>query len=846
TIPGVSQIQIWGEKKYSMSLWLDPVKMSAYKVTPVDIKKALSEENIELPSGKIEGAKTELTIRTHGRINLPEEFNNLIVRQSGNTLIRFKDVGYASYGPENENTIMKRDGVPAVGVALMPQSGANHIEISKEFHSRLAQLRKELPKDVKLEIGFDNTKFIRNSILEVEETILIAFGLVILIIFIFLRSWRSTLIPILAIPISLIGSFFIMYAAGFSINVLTLLGIVLAIGLVVDDAIVVLENIFRKIESGMPPKAAAIDGSREIFFAIISTTLTLAAVFLPIVFLQGLTGRLFREFGIVIAGSVIISAFVALTLTPMLSSKIIHSHEKHSRFYNLTEPFFVRLIEMYRNSLNAFMKRRYIAFIIMMVSLALIALIFPLLPTELSPIEDRSYLRISATGPEGASFDFMNDYMDKLLTIVDDHVPESQGVISGVALGPGGGNVNTGFVRLMLKDREERNRKQQEIAEKLSDLVLKQNDARAFVVQEQTIGTQRGGLPIQYVLLAPTLDKLRESIPRFLEESRKDATFKLVDVNLKFTKPELVIDIDRLKTRELGISVSDIAQTLQLAFSGQRYGFFIKNEKQYQVIGQLKRSDRSKPLDLKSLYLRSKSGDFVQLSDLVSISSKSNPPQLFRYNRFVAATVSASLAPGKTIGDGIEAMDKIKNKVLDDSFSTALQGASKDFMESSSSLLFTFLLAIILIYLILAAQFESFRDPFVIMFTVPLAFTGALLSIWYFRQTMNIFSEIGLIMLIGLVTKNGILIVEFANQKREQGLPLLEAVKEAAVLRFRPILMTSLSTILGALPIALALGAGSESRVSMGIAVIGGLIFSTLLTLYVIPAVYSYFSRKTL
>ena len=845
TIPGVSQVSIFGEKRYSMRLWLDPYKMASFRVTPQDVRAALSSENVELPSGRIEGANTELTIRTRGRMITPKEFNDLIIREDRGQYVRLSDIGYAVLGPENEYSIIKINGIPMVSVVLIPQPGSNHIEIANECYKRLEQIKKDISSDVVSEIRLDGTKYIRRSISEVEETIIIAFILVILIIFLFLRDWRTTIIPILAIPISLIGAFFIMYFANFTINVLTLLGIVLAIGLVVDDAIVVLENIYKKIEDGMDPVEAGMKGSSEIFFAIISTTVALAVVFLPIVFLQGLTGRLFREFGIVIAGSVIISAFVALTLTPMLSTRIIRRKAHHSRFYRLTEPFFVKFISSYEKILTSFLKRRWLGFVVMGIAILLVAVILPFVPSELAPIEDRNEIRVNTTTPEGSSYNFTYNFMDKLNQLIDEEVPEIESVMMGVAVG-GGGTNNSGFIRISLVEPDKRSRTQQKIYEDLSKKVNKLSDGRTFVVQAQTIGTQRGGgLPVQYVVQSPTIEKLRDIIPKFLDEARKEATFAQVDVNLKFSKPELVLEIDRSKARELGVAVVDIAQTLQLAISGQRYGFFIMNGKQYQIIGQLTKEFRSKPVDLQSLYVKSRTGELVQMDNFITVKTQSTPPQLYRFNRYVAATFSASLAPGKTIGDGISAMDAIASKVLDKTFSTALTGASKDFVESSSSLLFTFLLALTLLYLILAAQFESFRDPFIIMFTVPLAIAGALLSLFVFGLTMNIFSEIGLVMLIGLVTKNGILIVEFANQKKAQGLPIMEAVRQAAVLRFRPILMTSLATILGTLPIALALGAGSESRVSMGIAVIGGLAFSTILTLFVIPAIYTYFSEKS-
>jgi multidrug efflux pump len=846
TIAGVSQVSIWGEKRFSMRLWLDPYKMASLKVSPQDVRAALGSENIELPSGKIEGENTELTVRTRGRMLTPTEFNNLILREDRGQLIRLSDVGYAELGPENEYSVMKRDGIPMIGVVITPQPGANHIDIADQVYARLEQIKKDISSDIDVGIGFDSTQYIRKSITEVEETILIAFALVILIIFLFLRDWRTTLIPILAIPISLVGAFFIMYFSNFTINVLTLLGIVLAIGLVVDDAIVVLENIYKKIEDGMDPMEAGMKGSAEIFFAIVSTTVALAVVFLPIIFLQGLTGRLFREFGIVIAGSVLISAFVALTLTPMLSTKIIKRRTHHSWFYNVTEPFFIKMIDAYERALSKFLKRRWLGFVVMALSLGLVFVIMPMLQSELAPIEDRSEIRINTTTPEGSTYNFTYNFMDKLASLVEGKVPEKQSSLVGVAMGGGSNANNTGFIRLILTEREKRTRSQQQIYAELSKQVNKLSDGRTFVVQAQTIGTQRGGgLPVQYVVQAPTIEKLRDVIPKFMEEARKDPTFGQVDVNLKFSKPELVLEIDRSKARELGVGVVDIAQTLQLALSGQRYGYFIMNGKQYQVIGQLTKEFRSKPVDLQMLYVKSKKGELLQLDNFITIKTQSTPPQLYRFNRYVSATFSASLSPGKTIGDGITAMDGIAAKVLDKSFATALTGASKDFKESSSSLLFTFMLALTLLYLILAAQFESFRDPFIIMFTVPLALAGALLSLFIFNQTMNIFSNIGLVMLIGLVTKNGILIVEFANQKKSTGLNLVDAVREAAVLRFRPILMTSLATILGTLPIALALGAGSESRMSMGIAVIGGLAFATVLTLFVIPAIYTYFSEKT-
>lgn len=847
TIPGVSTIQIWGQKRYAMRLWLDPAKLASFKLTPLDIKAALDKENIELPGGKIEGDATELSVKTTGKFTTVDEFNNIIILADDTRVVRLRDVGYAVLGAENEETMLKESGVPMIGLAIVPLPGANYIEIADEFYKRYEQLKKDIPSDIKVDIALDNTKFIKTSILEVQETLLIAFVLVVLIIFLFFRDWLIAFRPLIDIPVSLIGAFFIMYIFGFSINILTLLAIVLATGLVVDDGIVVTENIFKKIEEGMSPREAAIKGSNEIFFAVLSTSITLAVVFLPIVFLEGFVGRLFREFGVVVAGAVIISAFVSLSLTPMLNVKLQRKNHKHSRFYEMTEPFFQNMNNAYERSLAKFMKKRWLAALIIFASFGLIFLIGSTLQSELAPMDDRGVMRVQATAPEGASFEYMENYIDRLSQLAIDSIPEKRIVLTVTAPGfTGSGAVNTGFARIMLTDPSERERSQNDIAQMMSRNLLGLTEAKAFVIQDQTIsgsGGSRAGLPVQYILQNQDFAKLQADLPRFLDEVNRNPTFQGVDVNLKFNRPELVITIDRERAQNLGVSVQAIAQTLQFAYGGVRYGYFNRIGKQYQIIGQVDRENRDAPLDLQSLYVRNVRGELIQLDNVVNVTEQSSPPQLYHYNRYKAATVSAGLAPGKTIGDGIEAMNKISEKVLDESFSTDLSGPSRDFAESSSNTTFAFMLALILVYLVLAAQFESFIDPVIIMLTVPMALAGALISLWYFNQTMNIFSQIGIIVLLGLVTKNGILIVEFANHKKLEGFKKLEAVQEAAVSRLRPILMTSLATILGALPIALALGAGAKSRVSLGIVIIGGLIFSGFLTLYVIPAVYSYLSR---
>lgn len=844
TISGVSTIQIWGSKEYAMRMWMDPIRLAAYGVTPLDVQQALTRENVELPSGRIEGMNTELSVRTMGRLTTAKEFNNLIIREDNGRKIRFGDIGYAELGAQNERTVLKRNGVPMVGVVAIPQPGSNQLEIAEEFFNRVERIEQDLPEDVSIAVGFDTTEYIQESINEVQQTIFLALGLVIAVIFLFLRDWRTTLIPIIVIPIALIGSLFVMYVAGFSINVLTMLAVVLAIGLVVDDAIVVLENIYAKMEQGMSVIEAGILGSKEIFFAVVATSLALVSVFMPILFLGGQTGRLFREFGVVIAGAVIISSFVALTLTPMLSTKILSKGAEKNRFYKATEPFFVWLNTLYKNSLEAFMKVRWMAFVILAGTFGLIALLYVNIPKELAPMEDRGQLRIFATGPEGASFEYMDNYVDKMIDAVQENVPELDAMNTVTSPGFGASSsVNSAFSFIRLEDRSERERSQQEIADQISGLMRNLSGAQTFVSQPQSIGNRRGGLPVQYVLQAQNLEQLENVIPEFIREANNHEAFNFAEVDLKFNQPEIQIEIDRDRAQALGISVRDIATTLQLSLSGNRFAYFIIDGKQYEVIGQMERQYRNEPIDLKSIYVRSNDNRLIQIDNLVTLKETSAPPQLFRFNRFKSATISAALAPGYTIGDGIDVMNEIADEVLPPTMITDLSGPSRDFAESAASLNFIFMLAIVLIYLVLAAQFESFRDPFIILFTVPLAIFGTFFSLWYFNQTLNIFSQIGAIMLIGLIAKNGILIVEFANQRLAQGMTVMEAIMDASAARFRPILMTSISTILGILPIALALGAGAESRTSMGIAVIGGLFIGSIFTLYVIPAVYSYLAK---
>ena len=844
TIPGVSSVRIFGEKRFAMRLWMDPVKLAVHGVTPLDVQAALDAQNVDLPSGRLEGSTTELSLRTLGRLNTPEDFENLIIKESGGRQIHFRDVGNAELAAENLRTGTKEGLLFSIGVAIIPQPNTNAIAIADEFYKRLEVVKKEVPADVTVEIGYDFTRFVRRSVSEVKETLVIAFGLVALIIFLFLRDWRSTIIPVIAIPVSIISGFFIMYLAGFSINVLTLVAIVLAIGLVCDDAIVVLENIYTKIEDGMPPLEAAIKGSKEIYFAVISTTVALAAVFLPIIFLSGLTGRLFREFGITLAGCVLVSAFVALTLSPMMCRFLLKKHGDNANwFYRVTEPFFVFLGNSYRTLLRVFLKVRWAAFLILAGNAILIGWLVKVVPRELAPLEDRENIRINVNAPEGSSYEFTESWMDKIATYVDDSVPETYRTFT-IMGGMGRTEASIASQNIYLKPPEERTRSQAEIHKQILEDMNAFTGVRAFATQPPTIGDRRSGQPLSYVLQAPNLETLIEVLPKFLDAANHSPVLKQIDADLKVNRPEGIISINRNKAAELGISVEQIARTLEFAYSGRRFGYFLKNGKQYQVIGQMQRQDRNDPGDLKNLFVPAKGGTMVSLDNIVSFEESASPAAIFRFNRSVSATIQGTPAPGKTIGDGVAELDRIAADVLPEGFQTTLAGQSRDFAESSSSLLFAFLLALLIIYLVLAAQFESFIDPLIIILTVPLSLAGALLTLHFTGQTLNVFSQIGIIMLVGLVTKNGILIVEFANQRKQQGMRKLEAVLDASVSRLRPILMTSLATILGILPIALSLGASAGSRQSLGIAVVGGLIFSGLLTLFVVPAVYAVFSRE--
>ncbi len=847
-VPGVGTVFIGGERRYAMRIWLDPQRMMARGLTSQDVERAIRTENIETPAGRIEGTGREFPLRTRGELHSPEEFAAIIVRQQGDNLVRLGDVAEIEIGPEDERTITRFNGQPAVGLGIVKQKEASTVAVGKAVQSALPELQASLPAGMQLETAYNSATFIEESINEIGSTLLLATGLVVLIVLLFLKSLRATLIPIVAIPIAIIGAFTVAFALGFSINIITLLALVLAIGLVVDDAIVVLENSFRHLEMGKPRRVAARDAMDEIVFAVIATSVVLVAVFIPVAFLTGSVGRLFREFGLTLAVAVAISTFVALTLTPMLCSVMLRRAERDGRRKwsdRSFEAFFRWLDGAYAATLRFALAHRPLVLALALLLLAGTGWLWQRLPRELVPVEDRGVGFGIVIAPEGATLEYSDRNMRQIEAVLLD-LPERRGLFSATGLGFGGpGSVTNGFLFLSLKPRAERERSQQEIVASLFPRLMGIPGVLAFVVNPPSLAGRGSSSAISYVLKADSYDELNTAVQSFMAKAQGLGYLVNLDSDLRLNKPQLEINIERERAAALGVSVADIGGTLETFLGGRVIGDFKQGTEQYDVIAQLRASQRATPDVIREIHLRAAGGELIPLANLVSVEETPAPKSLNHYNRERSATITANLAPGVDLGSALGALDEIARTELPAGIRTELAGQSREYRESSGSLAFMFLLALVFIFLVLAAQFESFVHPFTILLSVPLALVGAVVSLFVLRQSLNIFSQIGLVMLIGLVTKNAILIVEFSNQLRGRGESILAAVQEAARIRLRPILMTSLSTVFGILPIALGLGAGAESRQPLGIAIVGGILFSTFLTLVVVPVVYSLLARFT-
>jgi multidrug efflux pump len=845
-LPGVGSVRIAGERRYAIRVWLDPQHMAAHGLVARDIEDAIRRENAEIPAGRVEGEGREFSVRTRGDLSTPEEFAAIIVKQDGDELVRLGDIAEVKLGSEDERTAVRYNGQPAVGLGVSKQTKASTLDVAEAVIAKLPELQKLLPEGMTIEVAYNSATFIRDSINEVTETLLIAIFLVILVILVFLKSFRATIIPAFAIPTSIIGTFALAYLLGFTINILTLLALVLAIGLVVDDAIVVLENIFRHMQMGKTRRQAAFDGSKEIGFAVLATTISLVAVFVPLAFLQGNVGRLFNEFGISVAVAVLISGFVALSFTPMLCSRILKPLHGVSNSWATRsfDAFFDWLDRTYDKLLRGTLRHRGLAVGAAGLLVVLSAGLLKLLPSELIPVEDRGIGFGVVIAPEGSTLEYTDRYVRQIEDILM-NLPERQGLFAATGLGFGGpGTVTNSFMFLRLKPRNERKKSQQQIVQELFPRLFAIPGVLAFVVNPPSLGASATSKPIEYVLEGDSYDELQQAVGAMMGEASKLRYFINLDTDLRLNKPQLDLTIDRERASGLGVSVTDIGTTLETFLGGRAVTNFKRGSKQYDVIVQLKPTDRSTPGMIDGIYVRGHGG-LVQLANVVKVRETVAPKELNHYNRIRSATISASLLPGVSLGQALTDLDKIADQSLSPSIKRDLSGQSKEFRDSSSSLYFLFLLAIVFIYLVLAAQFESFVHPLTILLSVPLAIVGALFSLLVFKQSLNIYSQIGLIMLIGLVTKNSILIVEYANQLRAKGQAVHDAVVDAARIRLRPILMTSFATIFGVLPIAIGLGAGAESRRPLGIAVVGGMIFSTFLTLVLVPVVYTLLSKFT-
>ena len=839
-LPGAADLRIFGERKTSMRIFVEPVKLAAFRLTVADVENALRAQNVEIPAGRIESRLREFNVLAQTDLQTPEEFGAITIAQSGGYPIRIRDVARVEVAAAEERGFQRFMGKTAVGFGIIRQSTGNPLDLSKAAIAEIPRIQESLPKGMKIELNYDSSVFIAESIKAVFSTIGEAVILVALVIFFFLRSFRATIIPLITIPVALTGAFFIMYAFGFTINTLTLLAMVLAVGLVVDDAIVVLENIHRHIENGMGRLQAALVGTREIGFAVVAMTLTLAAVFAPLAFATGRTGRLFIEFALALAGAVVVSGFVALTLSPMMCSVLLKHETKHSKVYVWIENGFEAFTRGYKRLLNVALDNRLIIVLIVLIVAGSAALLFKNIKTELSPLEDRGVIFGFVSAPEGSNSDYVVKYVEQIESIYK-LLPET------LAYGGNGGfpNVSDGTALLRLKDWKDRTRTQSEIAKELTPKFQAIAGVQAFPTQPGSLGANPRAKPIEFVVLAAVPYEQMQAFVRSMQaEMAKSPGFVNIDTDLRMNTPELRVRVNRDKLVDVGANVDVVGRTLETMLGGRLVTRFKQDGEQYDVIVQVARDGRDSPERISEINVRNRNGDMVPLSNLVTVSEGVSPRGIAHFQRVRAATVNANLAPGFTQGEALAYMNEAAKRVLPSTVQTDLSGQAREFRDSSSDIYFVFLLSLGFIYLVLAAQFESFVDPFIIMLTVPLSMAGALLALTMTGNTLNIYSQIGLITLVGLITKHGILLVEFSNQLRDQGMPIREAVIEAAVLRLRPILMTTGAMVLGAVPLARAVGAGAESRQVIGWVIVGGMLLGTTLTLFVVPTAYTLLARE--
>jgi len=838
-VPGVAEVTIFGERRYAMRIWVDRTRLAAYALTVQDVESALRQQNVEIPSGRIESTDREFTVLSRTGLTTPEEFGRIVVVETGGQLVRLRDVSKIELGARDERTVTRFNGKQAISLGVVKQATANPLDVSREVQAKMPAIIEGLPKGLALDVAYDTSVFIDESIKSVFHTIVEAVLLVVLVILVFLRSFRATLIPLVTIPVSLITTFAIMYAAGFSINTLTLLAMVLAIGLVVDDAIVVLENVHRYIEGGMRPFEAALKGTREIAFAVLAMTITLAAVYAPVAFTTGRTGQLFIEFAMTLAGAVIVSGFVALTLTPMMCSRLLRDHEKHGRIYNLLERGLEGLTSGYRRALTASLSVRGIIVLALLGVMAGGYGLFTQLKSELSPIEDRGVILLVGEAPEGSTIGYTASFARQFEPIVS-KIPE---VASYFAVA-GNPEVTDATSFSRLNNWNDRSRTQQQIVSSITPQLSQITGMRAFANNPPSLGQNARSNPVMFVIgSSRNYEEMDKYAQLLLQKARNNPGLLNVRVDLRMNKPQLAVEIDRDKVADLGLSVEMIGRTLETFLGGRQVTRFNKAGEQYDVVVQASDADRRRPNDLSDIYVRGRQGEMIQISNFVRVVENVAPKELARFNQLRAVTLSSTLAPGYSLGEALQFLEEQAEQVLPSDFRVDYVGESREFKTSSASVLLTFLLALGFIYLVLSAQFESFRDPLVIMITVPLSMAGAFLGLLLSGGTLNIYSQIGLVTLIGLITKHGILIVEFARQGMVRGLSPRDAVIEAATLRLRPILMTTGAMVLGALPLALAVGAGAESRRQIGWVIVGGMSFGTILTLFVVPTVFTLLTR---